>query len=60
MRNFRRLVLGLVLVILSLLSWGEDVYYCEVERSAELSYEDGELQFKEFVQLMGMKKIIGA
>ena len=32
MRNFRSLVLGLVLVILSPLSWGEDVYYCVEEQ----------------------------
>ena len=48
MRNIRSLVLGLVLVILSPLGWGEDIYYCKVERSAELAYKDGELQFKDF------------
>jgi hypothetical protein len=36
MRNFRPLVLGLVLVILSPLGWGEDVYYCVEEHSATL------------------------
>lgn len=36
MRNFRRLALGLVLVILSPLGWGEDVYYCVEEHSVEL------------------------
>lgn len=40
MRNFRRLVLGLVLVILSPLGWGEDVYYCVEEHSAELAPTD--------------------
>ena len=32
MRSFRSLVLGLVLVILSPLGWGEDVYYCVEEQ----------------------------
>ena len=36
MRNFRPLVLVLVLVILSPLGWGEDVYYCVVEHRVEL------------------------
>jgi hypothetical protein len=36
MRIFRSLVLGLVLVILSPLGWGEDVYYCVVEHTVEL------------------------
>ena len=40
MRSFRRLVLGLLLVILSTLGWGEDVYYCVEEHSAELAPTD--------------------
>ena len=40
MRNFRRLVLGVVLVILSPLGWGEDVYYCVEEHSVELGPTD--------------------
>ena len=40
MRNFRRLVLGLMLVILSPLSWGEDVYYCVEEISVDLEPTD--------------------
>ena len=40
MRNLRNLVLGLVLVILSPLSWGEDVYYCVEEHKVELAPTD--------------------
>jgi len=40
MRNFRSLVLGVVLVILSPLGWGEDVYYCVEEHSVELAPTD--------------------
>ena len=40
MRNFRRLVLGLVLTILSPLSWGEDVYYCVQEINVALEPTD--------------------
>ena len=40
MRNFRRLALGLVLVILSPLGWGEDVYYCVEEHRAALEATD--------------------
>jgi hypothetical protein len=40
MRNFRSLVLGLVLVILSRLGWGEDVYYCVEEHSVDLKPAD--------------------
>ena len=40
MRSFRSLVLGLVLVILSPLGWGEDVYYCVGEHSVELAPTD--------------------
>ena len=36
MRNLRPLVLGLVLVILSPLGWGEDVYYCVEEHNLSL------------------------
>ena len=36
MRNFRSLVLGLLLVSLSPLGWGEDVYYCVEEHRVEL------------------------
>lgn len=42
MRNSRRLVLGLVLMILSPLSWGEDVYYCVVANSHWISEVNGE------------------
>ena len=37
MRNLRPLVLGLLLVILSPLGWGEDVYYCVEEHVIELA-----------------------
>ena len=40
MRSFRRLVLGLVLVMLSPLGWGEDVYYCVDEHNLELAPTD--------------------
>jgi len=40
MRNFRSLVLGLVLVILSPLGWGEDVYYCVEEHNVALRPTD--------------------
>lgn len=40
MRNFRSLVLGLVLVILSPLGWGEDVYYCVGEHKVGLTPTD--------------------
>lgn len=36
MRNFRRLVLGFLLVSLSPLGWGEDVYYCVEEHDVSL------------------------
>ena len=36
MRNFRSLVLGLLLVSMSPLGWGEDVYYCVEEHRVEL------------------------
>lgn len=37
MRNFRSLLLGLLLVILYPLGWGEDVYYCVEELSYAIS-----------------------
>jgi len=40
MRSFRRLVLGLLLLILSPLGWGEDVYYCVEEHILELAPTD--------------------
>ncbi len=40
MRNIRSLVLGLLLVILSPLGWGEDVYYCVEEHSIALKPTD--------------------
>ena len=40
MRNIRSLVLGLLLVILSPLSWGEDVYYCVEEHWLGLAPSD--------------------
>ena len=40
MRNFRSLVLGLVLVSLSPLGWGEDVYYCVEEHDVDLAPTD--------------------
>ena len=40
MRNIRRLVLGLLLVSLSPLGWGEDVYYCVEEHSVKLNPTD--------------------
>ena len=40
MRNFRSLVLGLVLVSLCPLGWGEDVYYCVEEIYVELAPTD--------------------
>ena len=51
MRNFRRLVLGLVLVILSPLGWGEDVYYCVEEASRGLSFdEDGRVEKQNYTE----------
>jgi len=40
MSNFRSLVLGLVLLSLSPLGWGEDVYYCVEEHSIKLKPTD--------------------
>ena len=40
MRSFRRLLPVLVLVILSPLSWGEDVYYCVGEHNVALGPTD--------------------
>ena len=40
MRNIRSLVLGLVLVSLSPLGWGEDVYYCIEEHNVDLAPTD--------------------
>jgi len=40
MRNIRSLVLGLVLVSLSPLGWGEDVYYCVEEHQLGLAPSD--------------------
>lgn len=40
MRNIRRLVLGLVLVILSPLGWGEEVWYCVEEHNVALEPTD--------------------
>lgn len=46
MRSFRRLVLGLVLVILSPLSWGEDVYYCVEELSYHIKDKNSDGAFR--------------
>ena len=44
-----RYLLLTLLLALAPLSWGEDVYYCKTEGSAQLEYkEDGELQFQDF------------
>ena len=40
MRNFRRLLLGLALVILSPFGWGEDVYYSVEEHNVKLEPTD--------------------
>ena len=40
MRNLKHIVLVLVLVILSPLGWGEDVYYCVEEHRAALEAND--------------------
>ena len=51
MCNFRPLVLGLVLVILSPLGWGEDVWYCVEEASQGLRFdEDGRVEKGNFTE----------